>query len=380
MKHVLKPYRLLILLLSIFLAGCSGSGSPQAPGEIPGQEPGLKDRYRDHFLVGSMIQDADIAHPSRVVERHCSIVTVNHFYWGMVEPEPGRYDFEPGDRRVAYAGERGIPVRGHPLLFGTWDPEWVFQEGGEAVSRQELIRRMQDHIQTIVSRYRGKIRYWDVVNEPAADIFFSLGADPSPISDIYKRHGWHDIIGPSYVELALRFAHEADPDARLYVNENIVGPLAELSRKKSNFYAIIQELLDRGAPLHGIGIQGHWSHDYPPAADLAEVVEHFSALGLDVQITELDMSTYSIVRWVLPALLPVHDAFTPSMEQAQAQRYDEFFRTFRDSSHGISAVVFWGLSDPTSWLNTHPDERPDWPLLFDEHYEPKQAYRAVFDF
>jgi len=328
-----------------------------------------------------MIQDADIAHPSRVVERHCSIVTVNHFYWDVIEPEPGTYDFEPADRRVAYARERGIPVRGHPLLFGTVDPEWVFQEGGEAVSPEELIRRMKDHIQTVVSRYRGKIRYWDVVNEPTADIFFSLGSDPSPISDIYKRHGWYDIIGPSYVERALRFAHEADPDARLYVNENnIVGPLAELSRKKSNFYAIIQDLLDRGAPLHGIGIQGHWSHDYPPAADLVEVVEHFSALGLDVQITELDMSTYSIVRWAIPALVPVHDAFAPSMEQTQAERYDEFFRTFRDSSHRISAVVFWGLSDPTSWLNTHPDERPDWPLLFDERYEPKQAYRTVFDF
>lgn len=371
----------MILAVSCSVGGCQGSAPyPPSPG-APAAEPGLKDRYRDHFLVGSMVQDADLEHPSRVVERHCSIVTVNHFYWRTVQPEPGVYDFEPGDRLVAYARERGIPVRGHPLLFGTVDPEWVFRDGEAPLSRAELIRRMRDHIRKVVSSYRGEIRYWDVVNEPTADIFFSLGAEPSPITDVYKRNGWYDIIGPSYVELALRFAHEADPDARLYVNENnIVGPLADLSRKKEHFFTIIETLLENGAPLHGIGIQGHWAHDYPAGDDLAEVVGRFSDLGLDVQITELDMSTYSIVRWAVPALVPVHEDFSAAMEQKQAERYDAFFRIFRASSPAISAVVFWGLSDPTSWLTNQPDVRPDWPLLFDEHYAPKEAFRAVMDF
>jgi endo-1,4-beta-xylanase len=153
-----------------------------------------------------------------------------------------------------------------------------------------------------------------------------------------------------------------------------------LSLKRRNFLAIIKDLLEKEVPLHGVGIQGHWAHDYPPAEDVVETVELFSSLGLDVQITELDMSTYSIVRWAFPQLVPFHDAYSPSIEQKQTERYDLFFQAFRRCSDQLSAVVFWGLSDPTSWLLTHPDERDDWPLLFDADYEPKKAYRAVVDF
>lgn len=372
-----KSFSILFLFFVLFLAACSDTSGP--PGQDEG--PGLKDKYKDHFLVGSMIQDSDITDASGVVEKNCSIVTVNHFYWGVVHPEMDTYDFAPGDRRVRYALERGMKVRGHPLLFGTIDPDWVFMDGEKEASREVLIERMKDHIQTIVSRYRGKIQYWDVVNEPTADIFFNLGDEPSSIRDTYKRHKWYTIIGEEYVELALRFAHEADPDARLYVNENnIVGPLAVLSLKRRNFLNVIKNLLEKEVPLDGIGIQGHWSHDYPPAEDLVETVERFSSLGLDVQITELDMSTYSIVRWAFPDLVPVHKDYALSIEQKQTERYDAFFRVFRRCGDQISAVVFWGLSDPTSWLRTHPDERDDWPLLFDENYEPKKAYWAVMDF
>ena len=223
--------------------------------------------------MGSMIQDSDITDAPHVVEKHCSIVTVNHFYWRSVHPAMDVYDFESGDRRISYALENGMKVRGHPLLFGTVDPDWVFMDGEEEASREVLIQRMKDHIQTVVSRYKGKIHCWDVVNEPAADIFFNLGDEPSSISDTYKKHKWHTIIGEEYVELALRFAHEADPDAKLYVNENnIVGPLGILSRKRRNFLDIIKDLQQKDVPLHGIGIQGHWSHDYPRAEDVVAVV------------------------------------------------------------------------------------------------------------
>ncbi len=368
-------------VLLVFLVPLFGACGESSPAHVPPHSPGLKDRYEQHFLVGSMIQDVDIADATEVVERHCSIVTVNHFYWRVVHPEIGVYHFEPGDRRVDYAFDKGMEIRGHPLLFGTVDPEWVFQDGQEEVSRDVLIERMRDHIHTVVSRYRGRIRYWDVVNEPTADIFFNLGDEPSSIFDTYKRTKWYTIIGEEHVELALRFAHEADPDARLYVNENnIVGALGILSGKRKNFFNIVKGLLEKEVPLHGVGIQGHWAQDYPPAGDLIETVEMFSSLGLDVQITELDMSTYSIVRWAFPDLVPVHAAYTPSVERKQVERYEEFFRVFRRLSDRLSAVVFWGLSDPTSWLRTQPDEREDWPLLFDESYRPKEAYRAVTDF
>ena len=378
MTQALISFSGILLFLSSLLTGCSETSTIPP---VPEEGPGLKDNYADHFLVGSMILDSDISQASRVVRKHCSIVTVNHFYWRVVHPAEGFYDFEPGDRRVDYASQRGMKIRGHPLLFGTIDPDWVFMDGEEDVSREVLIQRMKDHIQTIVSRYKGKIHYWDVVNEPTADIFFNLGAEPSPITDTYKRHRWYTIIGEEYIELALEFAHEADPQAKLYINENnIAGFLSSLSLKKKHFYEIIKGLMEKDVPLHGVGIQGHWSHDYPPAEDVAETVRLFSSLGLDVQITELDMSTYSIVRWAFPDLVPVHDAYSPSIEQKQVERYDELFNVFRACSDQLSAVVFWGLSDPTSWLRTQPDERDDWPLLFDENYNPKKAFQAVADF
>ena len=220
-----------------------------------------------------------------------------------------------------------------------------------------------------------------MVNEPTADIFFNLGAEPSPMTDTYKKHSWYKIIGEEYIDLALRFAHEADPQAKLYVNENnIVGLLGNLSLKTKHFYEIIKRLLEKDVPLHGVGIQGHWSYDYPRAEPLVDIVELFSSLGLDVQITELDMSTYSIVRWAFPDLVPVHEAYTPAIEQQQVEKYDAFFQVFRKCGKQISAVVFWGLSDPTSWLCTEPDERNDWPLLFDGNYKPKKAFHVVTDF
>jgi len=224
-----------------------------------------------------------------------------------------------------------------------------------------------------------RIDYWDVVNEPTADFYFNLNADPSSIFDVYKNHSWYSIIGEDYIELALQFAHEADPDARLFVNENnIIGYLSGI--KKNNFIWIIKDLMEKGAPLHGVGIQGHWAYDYPPFNKIGETVQLFSSMGLEVHITELDLSTYSIVRWFLPELIPVHESYHELLEQLQSQGYYDLFHELRAHSNALTAVVFWGLSDPTSWLLTHPDERNDWPLLFDETYTPKKAFWATVDF
>ncbi len=364
-----------IICSLFFITGCFETYIPPILDEIPI----LKDKYGDHFLIGSMIQDADIVEASDTIEKHCSIVTVNRFYWMGIHPEESVYNFEPADRHVAYAQQNGMMVRGHPLLFGTVDPEWIFMDGDNEISREKLIQRMKDHIQTIVSRYKGKIDYWDVVNEPTADIYFNLNDDPSSFFDYYKKHKWYTIIGEEYIQLALTFAHEADPAARLYVNENnIAGFLGSIKQK--NFYEIIKGLVEKGAPIHGVGIQGHWSKGYPSEEKILEAIDLFSNLGLDVQITELDISTYPIVRWAFPDLIPVHDAYTPQLEQKQTERYYHLFDALRKRSHKLSAVVFWGLSDPSSWLRTQPDVRDDWPLLFDENYQPKNAFWAVVDF
>jgi len=376
-----------VLFLSVFFLFDYGAivGEAQAWGrksnDTPSEIPSLKDKYHDHFLIGTVMGGGEVscAKARGIYEKHCSIVTVNPFYWKGFHPEEGVYNFGPADERMEYVSRHNMKVRGHPLLFGSVDPEWIFMDGDREISRDKLIQRMKDHIQTVVGRYKGQIHYWDVVNEPAADPFFNLEMEASALTDDYKKVPWYNIIGEEYVELALRFAHEADPDAKLFVNENnIVG--LDLNPKKRNFINIIENLLDKGAPLHGVGIQGHFGAVYPPLGDVCDTIIIFADMGLDVQITELDMSTYSLARWVVPQLVPEHGSYNALVESTQRRRYKKLFEELRSCSDDISAVVFWGLKDENSWLNKVPDERNDWPLLFHGDYEPKKVFWDIVDF
>jgi endo-1,4-beta-xylanase len=397
----MKKFFFGVFLLSGFLFSGDAEtvGQAQAWGKksnyLPSEIPSLKDKYKDHFLIGTVISVGEFPDPKarEIYEKHCSIVTLNPFYWGQIHPEvpfypfhwgglhpeEGVYYFDRADELMEYVSGLNLKVHGHPLLFGSLDPEWIFRDGDRPISRDKLIERMKDHIHTVVGRYKGRINYWDVVNEPTADPFFNINMEASAITDIYKKVPWYKIIGEEYVEMALRFAHEADPDAKLFVNENnIFGPASNLKRR--NFIKIIKNLLDKGAPLHGVGLQGHFASDYPPLGDICETIKIFSDMGLEVHITELDMSTYSMARWVAPGLVPEHDSYNTRVESRQRHRYKKLFEELRSCSDDVSAVIFWGLKDENSWLNTVPDKRNDWPLLFHGEYETKKVFWDIVDF
>ncbi len=352
--------------------------SPPAP-----ELPAYKDKYADHFLVGSHMDFSEFydARAKEWYTTHSSIVTANPFYWSAIQNPNGSYNWSFADDLMTWVATQEVEVRGHPLLFGSVDPDWVFQENGNPISREALIERMRNHIQTIMTRYKGEIQYWDVVNEPTGDPFFSLGMEASAITDVYKKVPWYNIIGEEYVELALRFAHEADPDAKLFVNENnLIGPIS--LTKKQNFISIIKNLLEKGAPIHGVGIQGHFSADYPPVGVglVCDTIKTFTNMGLEVHITELDMSIYSISQWVVPELIPSRNQFGLLSESRQRARYTNLFRELRSCSDHIGAVLTWGILDENSWLRFEPKERNDWPLLFHKNYEPKQVFRDIMNF
>jgi endo-1,4-beta-xylanase len=260
------------------------------------------------------------------------------------------------------------------LIWHYQTPAWVFQdEHGAPLSRDALLERMHDHIFTVVGRYKGKIGGWDVVNEALND------------DGTLRQSPWLKIIGEDYLLKAYQFAHEADPNAQLYYNEYSL----ERAPKRAGAVALIRKLQAQGAPIYGIGLQGHYTLDWPAPRDLDETIEAFASLGLKVMITELDVDVLpkATSSWAADVGMnfqlraeenPYTNGLPDAMQQALAGRYADLFKVFVKHRGQVSRVTFWGLTDADSWLNNWPVRgRTDYPLLFGRGGGTKPAFDAV---
>jgi endo-1,4-beta-xylanase len=270
----------------------------------------------------------------------------NAMKFGPLHPDPDRYNFDAADTIVNFAEEHSMQVRGHTLVWHSQLSPWL-TEGNW--TRDELTQILREHITTVVGHYQGRVVAWDVVNEAIAD-------DGSLRETIWLRG-----IGPEYIDMAFRWAHEADPDARLFYNDyNGEG----LSPKSDAIYALVRDLLQRGVPIHGVGLQMHVSVDWSPdPQDVAANMERLSALGLEVHITEMDVR--------------IQDLATEEDLAKQALIYRDMLRVCL-SVQNCEAFVLWGATDRHSWI---PQFFPGWDsaLIFDKSYRPKPAYNALID-
>jgi endo-1,4-beta-xylanase len=260
------------------------------------------------------------------------------------------------------------------LIWHNQTPRWVFEDDqGKPVDRDTLLQRMREHIFTVVGRYKGKIKGWDVVNE-AVDDDGSL-----------RKSRWLKIIGEDYLVKAYQFAHEADPDAQLYYNEYSI----ENTAKGIGAITLIKKLQSAGIPIAAIGIQGHYKMNWPSREDVGQTIDRFSQLGIKVMITELDVdvlppssrSVSADVSQTFEAraeLNPYANGLPESVQQALARRYADLFSEFIRHRKQITRVTFWGVTDANSWLNSWPVRgRTDYPLLFNRQCQPKPAFDAV---
>ncbi len=339
----------------------------------------LKDTFKKHFLIGAAInQDQFYERDARgvpiITSQFNSITPENVLKWESVHPEPGRYDFDGPDRYVAFGEKHRMFIVGHTLVWHSQTPRWVFEDGkGLPVDRQTLLERMRDHIHTVVGRYKGRIKGWDVVNE-ALDEDGTLRQTP-----------WMKIIGEEYLVKAFEFAHEADPGAQLYYNDYSL----ENEAKRKGAIELIKKLKARGGAVYAVGLQGHDKMDWPTAQQQSETIAAFSSLGVKVNITELDIDVLprasqhrgadiSLNVELQAQLNPYANGLPDSVQQALAQRYAELFAVFVKHRDVIDRVTFWGVTDGDSWLNGWPVRgRTSYPLLFDRDGKPKPAYMAV---
>jgi endo-1,4-beta-xylanase len=275
------------------------------------------------------------------------------------------------------AQKSGATVAGHTLVWHSQTPRWFFQgPDGQPASQELALERMRKHIKTVVGRYKGRVKQWDVVNEAINDGPGVLR--PSP---------WLRAIGEDYIAEAFRAAHEADPDAILVYNDYNI----ELGYKRPKALGLLKKLIDQKVPIHAVGIQCHWRIENPPLAETEEAIKQFSALGLKVMITELDIGVLptryqgadlSRAEAMTPeqaaAMNPYTQGLPDAVAETHAERYRQAFELFLRHKDVIGRVTLWGPHDGNSWLNGFPIRgRTDYPLLFDRQLRPKPAFYAV---
>lgn len=366
---------LVVTMFIALAAGAQETGQPSVdePLVAEHQGPTIKDAYRDYFSIG-MAGDL----PGRYSDEELRLVTENFNFVtpencmkpGPIHPSEKTWRFERPDALVAWCVDNKIAIHGHTLVWHAQTNDWFFRDGDKTAVTQ----RMKDHIQTLVGRYKGKTRSWDVVNEAIND----GGNAQSAETENLRNSRWLQILGPEFLTHAFTFAHEADPDATLYYNDYGI----EAGPKHESSMVLLKRLIKEGAPIHGVGIQGHWSTRGIPYAELDKAISDYGSLGLKVSITELDVTIRGASGGQFgrgfggrgfggrgPDVAPP----SPQDLETQADAYRRLFSILVKHKDVVERATFWGLSDRRTWrFGQHP-------LIFDSNNQRKPAYAAIVD-
>ncbi|GGQ83604.1 endo-1,4-beta-xylanase [Streptomyces althioticus] len=370
----MRPFRfatvaLATAALALPLLGGSASAAspagPKAPPHAHGSHAPLRAAAPEGFVIGTAVAggghhlEQDYPDPftydkeyRKVLGREFSSVSPeNQMKWDYIHPERDRYDFKQADAIVEFARKNHQVVRGHTLLWHSQNPAWL-EEGD--FTKAELRGILREHITKVVGRYKGKIQQWDVANE----IFDDQGNLRT------QENIWIRELGPEIVADAFRWAHKADPKAKLFFNDFNVE---SVNAKSDAYYALVKDLLKQRVPVHGFSVQGHLSTRYGFPGDLADNLHRFDALGLETAVTELD------VRMDVPeGSLP-----TPAQEKQQAEYYQRMLEACLDVE-GCNSFTIWGFTDKYSWVPVF-FEGEGFATVMTEDFDRKPAYHALRD-
>ncbi len=327
--------------------------------------PALCQVFKEYFPIGAAVNLKTVVSHSELLKKHFNSITLeNHLKWGLIHPLPDKYNFEDADKIIKFAIENKMKIRGHTLVWHVQIPDWVFKdEKGNMIDKEKLLERLYEHIKNVVGYYKGKIYAWDVVNEAISD----------KKNEFLRDVPWYNICGEEVIEKAFIWTHEIDPDAILFYNDYNI----EFPTKREKVYQLIKKLKEKGVPIHGVGIQAHWKLDEKMPEYLEESIKKFASLGLQVQITEFDISIY----------LDDNEKFNSPLEVPserfikQKEIYKKAFEVIRRNKQYITGVTFWGIADDATWLDKFPVKgRKDFPLLFDINHNPKQVFWEIVKF
>lgn len=359
---------LLVMVTGLFLYGTRHDAAMPMYSDRIDTTKGLKDYFKKYFTMGVAVTPRSLkTDEAGLILRHFGSMTPeNAMKMGPIHPRENEYFWRDADSIMAFAKANGLKVRGHNLCWHNQAPRWIFTNAaGDTVSKEVLLQRLKEHITTVVSRYKGQIYAWDVVNEAISD----------RAGEYLRNSSWYRICGEEFIAKAFEYAHAADPDALLFYNDyNEINPV-----KREKIFRLVKTLKDAGVPIHGVGLQGHWAVNEPSENELVNTIETFAKLGLKVQVTELDISVYPKEHDARERKMEdANTDFTPEKEQAQIEMYKRCFRVFEKYRKTVTSITFWNISDRSSWLDNFPVRgRKDYPLLFDKNLQPKKAFWEV---
>lgn len=312
--------------------------------------PTLREAARGRIFVGyasnlaHLTNASDAAYKSTGNAQYDLATAENECKFGPTEPARGQFDLSSCDAVAANMIDVAGVFRGHNFVWGDYNPPWLLDGNFSAA---ELLSIMQGHISHVAGHYAGRFYCWDVVNEAVSDNDGGAVLKPMP--------PWFPTMGASYIDEAFAAAHKADPHARLFYND--YGAEGASSPKAARVLQLVKGLLARGVPIHGVGLQSHFSVDsFPEPADVAANMRALGELGLEVQITEMDVRC---------------DACTPARQALQARIYAGMLSACLNVS-ACTSFETWGFTDKYSWLGTSAA-----PLPFDATYAPKPAFDSI---
>ncbi len=362
-----------IFFLFLILAwGCSSSAQKT-------KEPTLKDALKGKFYIGTamnlpQISGKDTADIKVIKQNFDAIVAENCMKSIFLQPNEGEFFFADADKFVAFGEQNGMWITGHCLVWHSQLPRWFcVDEKGENVTPEVLKARLKSHISTIVGRYKGRIKGWDVVNEAILE-------DGS-----YRKSKFYEILGEEFIPLAFQYAQEADPASELYYNDyNEWYP-----GKRATIIQLVKTLKERGIRIDAIGMQGHVGMDGPSIAEYEEAIQAYTNAGVNVMVTEFDLSILPFPKRGIGAdisanfeyqkeLNPYTEGVPDAAMAAWTNRMLDFFNLFLKYPGKVTRVTMWGVTDGGSWKNDFPVRgRTDYPLLFDRNYQAKPVVAEI---
>lgn len=374
-KPLTKKKKTLILVASV-LAGVILAGVLIPVIIISASPKTLAGVYKDYFKVGVALdvtgENKDeyiFRYEDDLIKEFASITAENEMKWVYTEPNKNEYTFEKGDFIVNKAKELGMVVRGHALVWHESTPGYVTQHSKEsdlAVAKGLVLDDIRSHIINTVTHYSNfagddVVYCWDVVNEAISD-----SSNPN---EIYRTSDFYNAAGKDFIFEAFRTAHQVNPNIKLYYNDyNLNQPV-----KRAKAIQMIKEMQAAGVHIDGIGEQAHYNIRTFDVEEFKRMIADFRELGLEVQITELDLSVYESAE-------EKYDYLSPELSALQAETYAKIFEICRENKDIIKGVTLWGLADDHTWLtNWKGNQRLDYPLLFDEFLDKKDSYYAVID-
>ena len=348
----------------------------------------LKDAYKDAFkigvAIGRMQTSGRIPQATNLVLQHFnSISPENDMKPEIIHPDPDTWNFGPADEYCQFGKEHGMHIHAHTLVWHNQTPDFFWNNpDGTPKTRAELEETMRSYIETVCKHFNGKVDSWDVLNE----VIGEYGE--------YRDKGWIHAFGDgeTVAKLAFKYADMyCDPDIELIYNDfNAWRPA-----KVDGICKMVEMLRANGIRIDGIGIQGHWGLNYPKNEYIEQAIERYSALGLKVIISELDVDVLPVTKEAqvfgqslsdpmyqleefMEFLNPYRNGLPDEVEDQQAKRYEELFQIFYKYRNVIDRVTVWGLQDANSWKNGYPvARRTNYPLLFKRDYSPHKALDAV---